>query len=146
MLNWLDDLNSTSLYPLSDQTILLATSWINECAESHSKCNVRCDTYFTPTRLIDVGSHGRSPRLVETASQGLSDLKYSALSHCWGTVMPHVATMSTKALSKSLRKIPIRTLPRTFRDAILATRRLGLQYKWIDSLCIIQDFPDDWQT
>jgi hypothetical protein len=34
--------------------------------------------------------------------------------------------------------------PPTFRDAVLITRRLGYQYLWIDSLCIIQDSPEDW--
>lgn len=36
-------------------------------------------------------------------------------------------------------------IPQTFRDAIDFTRRLGLNYIWIDSLCIVQDDPLDWQ-
>ena len=32
----------------------------------------------------------------------------------------------------------------TFRDAIQVTRRLGYQYLWIDSLCILQDSLGDW--
>jgi hypothetical protein len=36
-------------------------------------------------------------------------------------------------------------LPRTFADAVEITRRLGIDYIWIDSLCIIQDDEDDWQ-
>ncbi|KXX78515.1 Heterokaryon incompatibility protein 6, OR allele [Madurella mycetomatis] len=35
-------------------------------------------------------------------------------------------------------------LPATFQDAIDFTRRLGLRYIWIDSICIIQDSPKDW--
>jgi hypothetical protein len=35
-------------------------------------------------------------------------------------------------------------LPNTFADAVQLTRGLGLKYLWIDSLCIIQDDPDDW--
>jgi len=35
-------------------------------------------------------------------------------------------------------------LPKTFRDAVLITRGIGLQYIWIGSLCIIQDDPLDW--
>lgn len=30
------------------------------------------------------------------------------------------------------------------RQAIQATRELGLSYIWIDALCIVQDDPDDW--
>ncbi|KAL2129996.1 hypothetical protein VTI74DRAFT_7018 [Chaetomium olivicolor] len=35
-------------------------------------------------------------------------------------------------------------MPRTFRDAVLATRALGFRYVWIDSLCILQDSVADW--
>jgi Heterokaryon incompatibility protein (HET) len=35
-------------------------------------------------------------------------------------------------------------MPKTFRDAIIVTRKLGLEYIWIDSLCIIQDLGGDW--
>ena len=39
--------------------------------------------------------------------------------------------------------IRTQTLPRTFRDAVRATKRgLAVRYLWIDSLCIFQD-PDD---
>jgi hypothetical protein len=40
--------------------------------------------------------------------------------------------------------IDIAALPRTFREAIGLTKALGLDYLWIDSLCIIQDSPNDW--
>jgi Heterokaryon incompatibility protein (HET) len=39
--------------------------------------------------------------------------------------------------------ISVSELPRTFQDAIIVARRLGLRYLWIDSLCIIQDSPGD---
>lgn len=35
-------------------------------------------------------------------------------------------------------------LPKTFRDAVQVTRKLGFEYLWIDSLCIFQDSLDDW--
>jgi Heterokaryon incompatibility protein (HET) len=37
-------------------------------------------------------------------------------------------------------------VPKTFEDAIVVTRKLHVQYLWIDSLCIIQDDPEDWGT
>jgi Heterokaryon incompatibility protein (HET) len=40
--------------------------------------------------------------------------------------------------------IPLSSLPKTFLDAIVVTKALGLRYLWIDSLCIIQDNEDDW--
>ncbi|KAH8724540.1 heterokaryon incompatibility protein-domain-containing protein [Phaeosphaeriaceae sp. PMI808] len=38
---------------------------------------------------------------------------------------------------------PFSRLPKTLQDAMTITLRLGLQYIWIDSLCIIQDDPED---
>ena len=44
------------------------------------------------------------------------------------------------------REIPYEDVPHTFLDAIWLTRQLGIDYIWIDSLCIIQDDPDDWRS
>jgi len=40
----------------------------------------------------------------------------------------------------------IENLPRTFREAVEAAKRLGIRYLWVDSLCIIQDETEhqDW--
>jgi hypothetical protein len=40
--------------------------------------------------------------------------------------------------------ISLSTLNKTFREAIHVVRRLGIDYIWIDCLCIIQDSADDW--
>ncbi|KAK8062486.1 hypothetical protein PG997_014583 [Apiospora hydei] len=37
-------------------------------------------------------------------------------------------------------------LPLSFQHAVIVTRGLGLDYLWIDALCIIQDSKDDWET
>lgn len=34
-------------------------------------------------------------------------------------------------------------LPKTVKDAIQVTSRLGIKYIWVDALCIIQDSPND---
>jgi len=44
-----------------------------------------------------------------------------------------------------MKVIPVERLPKTFKDAIKIAQRLGLDYLWIDSLCIIQNSDDDWQ-
>ena len=43
-----------------------------------------------------------------------------------------------------MMQIPIDDLPKTFRDAVRITRELGERFLWIDSLCIIQDYEEDW--
>jgi Heterokaryon incompatibility protein (HET) len=91
-----------------------------------------------PTRVIDVTYE--NPRLVE--SQGETS-QYVALSHCWGkskTVVTNTCTLSSRK-----KGIEFYSLPKTFQDAIIVTRRLGYRYLWIDSLCIVQDSHSDWQ-
>ncbi|KAF5981410.1 hypothetical protein FBULB1_4807 [Fusarium bulbicola] len=36
-------------------------------------------------------------------------------------------------------------LPQTFQDALKVARALDIPYIWIDSLCIVQDSPEDWK-
>lgn len=40
----------------------------------------------------------------------------------------------------------ITNLPRTFLEAVEVARHLQARYLWIDSLCIIQDSPQDWES
>jgi hypothetical protein len=41
--------------------------------------------------------------------------------------------------------LQISSLPPTFQDAILITRKLGYRYLLVDSLCIVQVSSHDWQ-
>lgn len=66
-------------------------------------------------------------------------MSYIALSHPWGEP-PHFCTYRSN-VEQFKKNIPFYELPKTFRDAITITRGLGLQYLWIDSICIIQG-PD----
>ncbi len=40
----------------------------------------------------------------------------------------------------------LQELPLTFQHAIAVTRALGIQYLWIDAICIIQDDDKDWEV
>ncbi|KAH7086132.1 heterokaryon incompatibility protein-domain-containing protein [Paraphoma chrysanthemicola] len=42
--------------------------------------------------------------------------------------------------------IQVDSLPTTFRDAMVVTRALGINFLWIDALCIVQDSVDDWRA
>ena len=66
------------------------------------------------------------------------------LSHCWGK---SEFLKLTKATSQRLRDGFSRadTLSKTFQDAITICQKLEVKYLWIDSLCIFQDSPEDWQ-
>lgn len=70
--------------------------------------------------------------------------RYTALSHCWGKMQIIRTTKDT--IEQMKQSIPWASLSKTFQDAITLTRKLGVQYIWIDSLCIVQDDKYDWET
>jgi hypothetical protein len=82
------------------------------------------------------------PALVSLGLQG--EVEYIALSHCWGK--KHTLTTTMSNLESHCKMLPMSTLPRSFRDAVEITRKLSIKYLWIDSLCIIQDLEEDWQS
>ncbi len=97
-----------------------------------------------PTRLLDVGSAGSgSIRLLESTHIADHRAPYACLSHCWGNAQPLTTNMSTLAARRT--GIAWGALPKTFQDAVDFTRRLGIRYLWIDSLCIVQDSKEDWR-
>ena len=125
----------------------IASFWLKTCSEEHYVCNLRKGTMkrFIPTRLIEVGSDElvEEPKLILTGQSKIWDRRYLTLSHCWGEKVP--ITTSTLTLPARLVEIPFNTLPSTFQDAVIITRRLGVKCLWIDSLCIIQDSLSDWE-
>lgn len=86
-------------------------------------------------------SYQNSVRLVQTNS---AIGKYCALSHCWGPVDKQPIRTLKENIQDHYSGIPLGALPRTFREAVILTRSLGIDYLWIDSLCILQDDDDDW--
>jgi hypothetical protein len=96
-----------------------------------------------PARLIDIGSDSiLAPRLCNTEDLP-TEPKYVTLSHCWGKHQPLKLTKGNKEAFQ--KKIDVSALPKTFTDAMKVASSLGQRYIWIDSLCIIQDSPQDWQ-
>lgn len=93
-------------------------------------------------RILDLQPLDKSPdiRLVEGFR---SEAQYATLTHCWGISQPLKLTLGTREVFKE--RIYYFQLPRTFQDAVVTTRALGLRYLWIDSLCIIQDSKQDWE-
>jgi hypothetical protein len=133
----------------ADNSIKLTASWLEYCLKNHGPTcpGLLASEAPLPTRLLDVlPREGSEVRLIDTARSPPTDKRYLALSHCWGSYAPlHVIKLKNAKLDLYLQDIPLETLPKTFNDAIRITRELGLRYIWIDSLCIIQDSPEDWE-
>ncbi|MCJ1397977.1 hypothetical protein MMC11_001173 [Xylographa trunciseda] len=134
----LHERSHVSADPLSESTLRIVQGWINECISTHSDC-FTLDGVFVPTRLIDVSTPDQDPFIVEPKDPS----RYLALSHCWGKTQEVVTT--TDNLPAHKVGIHFSSLSQTFKDAIHVTRKLGVQFLWIDSLCIIQDSPQDWE-
>jgi hypothetical protein len=113
---------------------------------NHSLCHMEVVQSTFPARLIDVGDEDEQVRLCRIERDvEIDKVAYAALSHSWGP--SGIKGITTKSnLDSRLRNLPIKTLSKTFQDAITATRRLGLRYLWIDCFCIVQDDTHDWQV
>jgi hypothetical protein len=100
------------------------------------------DIVSLPTRILSVGSStSEDVNLVE--SKGLQG-RYCALSHRWGPPERNPLRTLKENLQNHLAGIPFLSLPRTFQEAVTITRGLGINYLWIDSLCIVQDDLEEW--
>jgi hypothetical protein len=119
----------------------LARKWMTTCLEEHGELCPFTTTSTMPTRVIDIGPNDGSqlPRLYVTNGQRGP---WVSLSHCWGKISQFVT--DTQNLGERQKGIYLDDLPLTFRDAVEVTRRLGQQYLWVDSLCIIQNSREDW--
>lgn len=120
----------------SQAHVEILRQWLQACDKDHIDCiSTRRSVRVIPKRLIDVGTeHATHVRLYETCPQ--DQMPYLALSHPWGNP-PHFCTRPEN-LSEHKTGISLEILPATFRHAVQITRQLGLQYLWIDSICIIQ--------
>jgi Heterokaryon incompatibility protein (HET) len=129
----------------SDASFNIAKDWLTECVQNHVNCRFRTfDLAALPSRLLDVdlGPNSETVRVEDTVELGFG-VQYLALSHCWGSVA--TIKLTSKSLERCYFSISVDELPKTFRDAVSITRRLGFRYLWIDSLCIIQDLEKDWK-
>ena len=71
--------------------------------------------------------------------------RYFVLSHVWGDIDIACRTKCENFERYQNEGIDYNALPQTFQDVIRITVAVGVEYLWIDSLCIIQDDTSDWQ-
>jgi hypothetical protein len=130
-----------SLRSDSDQCFQFVQKEIQQCIQMHQRCTQPASTLL-PKRVLNIGINEHDTiKLVEPHKVWA---KYVALSYCWGTHQPIRTTLSTIAQMKA--GIGWNDLSNVFQDAVTVARRLGAQWIWIDSLCIIQDSKPDWEV
>ncbi|KAH9475557.1 hypothetical protein JR316_0012673 [Psilocybe cubensis] len=138
---------SWSFSTSSDATFDLARSWLHHCLSEHNLCEevrktpASAKSSAFPTYLLRI-----EPEKVYLcrARDENGRPRYLTLSHRWGG--SRIMKLTSNNLSTFLSSIDINQLPKTFKDAIFITRKLGYEYIWIDSLCIIQDSADHWKS
>jgi hypothetical protein len=84
------------------------------------------------------------PNQVEYTNEIDQSENYVALSYCWGNNSN--LKLTDEEDHPLYSGIPLSTLPNTFIEAILATRAMGINYIWIDALCLVQvpKDNDEW--
>lgn len=130
-----------------EQAAKYAARWMQCCLQNHASCSKDIESPL-PKRLVDVGRPGTSeiprlwinPSLVQGQQEDISITPirgtYLALSYCWGS--KQFFNTDPQNLEEMKAEIPVKSIPRTIKDAIEFTRILGVQYLWVDSLCILQ--------
>lgn len=126
----------------------LISKWIRSCETVHrSECaplplQIGYGSGLKVFRLIDV-----TKGCVVEISRSDKQYRYFALSYIWGraeqvrllTTNRHILMHPGGLQYPTSAKL----LPKTIQDAIDLVRTAGEQYLWVDSLCLLQDDPND---
>jgi hypothetical protein len=133
---------ATSGHPLTRQTYAWVRSLLGECSAQHRSC-CETETAHLPKRILELEKSGDDDPVVRLVEPDDMRATYVALSHCWGN--ERACITSTANIEERKVGIPWQGLSKTFRDAIVFAMKLDFRYLWIDSLCIVQDDPADWE-
>lgn len=114
-----------------ETTISRALTWVNECNAQHK--DTRCDVgdVKLPKRVLDL-EYAPAPSRIRLYETNGEVERWTVLSHKWGEHRHFITTSSNIATHKE--GIAFEILPKTFQDAIILTRKLGIRYLWIDSI------------
>ena len=121
----------------SESSLKVADDWLKECTSSHSGCNTGQSDYWIPKRLLDIGSLTTDLVSLKSKAALPENSRYMALSYCWGTTS--FFQLSKDSSPMLLDGVSLEEFPKTIQDAIEVTRRLGVRFIWVDSLCMFQD-------
>jgi hypothetical protein len=127
--------------PGSSESIGHIRRWIDRCNRKHDECGAirRRLPQKNPSRLIRV-RESNAGNIIICVPDHDDPVDYAALSYCWGGDQQ---SKTTTANLERLKGFSLEELSPTIKDAVLITIGLGLQYIWVDAICIVQDDADD---
>jgi len=115
----------------SPHTLAHALNWVRDCDKQRTDRRCHVDAAPLPARVLDI--RDATPHRVALYAPFEGELgRYAALSYVWGESSPFATTRANIEANK--RGIDTDQLPKTFQDAILIAREMGIGYLWIDSL------------
>jgi hypothetical protein len=115
--------------------------WLHDCDHNHARCDRDPDLHVAaqtelPTRLVEIGALPSSTIRVMHPEKAL---QYAAVSYRWGDVSRYLNYQTTREnLAANEKGIALASLPLLLQNAIEVAREIGMQYIWIDALCIVQ--------
>lgn len=125
-----------------DESLSQAADWLAKCRNSHDQCRAY-DAAFVPSRLLYLGA--KQTKIIELVDNLEHAVPYAALSHRWTQETPTKSLLTTNLQDRKQNGMPMASLPEMMQDAVSVLRRLGIEYVWIDCLCIVQDDKEDWK-
>ncbi|KUJ24209.1 HET-domain-containing protein, partial [Mollisia scopiformis] len=111
---------------------------MDNCLTTHEGC--KKDISGLPHRVLDLREFSTVGKIKLVETEGMKDM-YACLSYCWGTDNNFVTTPNN--LPVFMTGIPWPDLPQTYKDAVIVASKLGIQFLWIDALCIMQGNKED---
>ncbi|KAK4226737.1 heterokaryon incompatibility protein-domain-containing protein [Podospora fimiseda] len=128
----------------SVDTLSIIHEWIDDCRYNHSGCSFMMAEVPLPTRVLAVGKVDWEKVYILESVGGKG--RYTALSYCWGGDISSKTTKDNYDARKTGSEgIIVSHLPKTLQDAIAVTRYLGIDFLWVDALCIVQGDQVDWE-
>ena len=115
---------------------------IVDCREKH-KCEGDGPRPLLPDRIIWIQA-GNASRIQLLEPKDIC-AQYIALSYCWGPVSTDTYLTNASTFNDRKAGIQYEDLPPLFQDVVTCARVLGIDYIWIDRLCIIQGDDNDFK-
>ncbi|KAH7380544.1 heterokaryon incompatibility protein-domain-containing protein, partial [Phaeosphaeria sp. MPI-PUGE-AT-0046c] len=110
----------------------LVRSWLDTCDSTHNCVDtLKAQETVPGLRVIDVQDCCVIP--------APNACRYSALSYVWGRIQQPLLMSDNVELLRRKGSLDLLAIPQTIKDAMHLCRLLGLQYLWVDSLCLVQD-------
>ncbi|KAH8674264.1 heterokaryon incompatibility protein-domain-containing protein [Xylariales sp. PMI_506] len=126
----------------SDQQCLkFIKEQIAHCVGTHN-CNQNNSPPLLPDRVVWIDAP--SPSRIQLLEPRGTRAEYIALSYCWGTLKSNTYLTTNASVKARKDGIEFADLPPLFQDIVTLARHLGVDYIWIDRLCIIQGSDADF--